>query len=116
RRAGLPTIHGIVAVYDSATGQDLFILDGPTVTARRTAALSMLGLRSFLASPPSHITLFGTGTQTMGHLEALAALYAGLDVSVIGRTPEKAQEFVDRVTQLPIRVSASQSVPPYTQA
>src|SRR5690606_14882973 len=33
----LPTISGIVSVYDGQTGQAQFVLDGPTVTARRTA-------------------------------------------------------------------------------
>src|SRR3546814_4342562 len=29
---GLPTITGIVAAYDGKTGQELVVLDGPTVT------------------------------------------------------------------------------------
>src|SRR3546814_15959476 len=40
---GLPTINGVVSIYDGRTGQTLAVLDGPTVTARRTAAVSMLG-------------------------------------------------------------------------
>src|SRR5690242_6605344 len=34
---GLPTIHGVVSVYDAANGRPLLVLDGPTVTAQRTA-------------------------------------------------------------------------------
>ncbi|MGB4058811.1 MAG: delta(1)-pyrroline-2-carboxylate reductase family protein, partial [Burkholderiaceae bacterium] len=37
---GLPTIQGDVWVCDARTGQRLALLDGPTVTARRTAAVS----------------------------------------------------------------------------
>ena len=36
---GLPSIQGDVVVFDASTGQRLCILDGPTVTARRTAAV-----------------------------------------------------------------------------
>src|SRR3546814_17841347 len=60
---GLPTIHGIVAAYDGKTGQELVVLDGPTVTARRTASVSMLGLKTFCAAPPKRIAILGTGKQ-----------------------------------------------------
>src|SRR5436190_1054833 len=44
RNAGTPrpAIQGDVVVFDIATGERLLILDGPTVTARRTAAVSLL--------------------------------------------------------------------------
>ena len=35
---GLPTIQGDIVVFDVATGQRIGLMDGPTVTARRTAA------------------------------------------------------------------------------
>ncbi|TYZ47287.1 ornithine cyclodeaminase [Ralstonia solanacearum] len=37
---GLPAIHGEVVVMDAATGVRRLLLDGPTVTAHRTAAVS----------------------------------------------------------------------------
>ena len=40
--SGLPTIQGDVVVFDVASGQRQLVLDGPTVTARRTAAVSLL--------------------------------------------------------------------------
>ena len=70
-------------------------LDGPTVTARRTAALSMLGIQTLMPGMcPRHAVLIGTGTQATGHAQALAALYPGLKVTVVGSRPEKAQAFV----------------------
>ena len=38
----LPAIQGDVVVFDAANGKRLCMLDGPTVTARRTAAVSLL--------------------------------------------------------------------------
>jgi len=38
----LPAIQGDVVVFDVQTGQRIGLLDGPTVTARRTAAVSLL--------------------------------------------------------------------------
>ena len=46
RALGLPTIHGQVTAFDASTGVPQFMLDGPTVTGRRTAAVTMLGIRA----------------------------------------------------------------------
>src|SRR5690606_3691681 len=116
RTRQLPTIHGVVAVYDGISGQALFVLDGPTVTARRTAAISMLGLASFLAAAPQRIALIGTGAQADGHADALAALYPGLDVTVIGRSLDKARAFVSRHRHLPLALTADTAVPGDAQA
>src|SRR6476659_2721457 len=48
RGRGLPTIHAGVTAWDIETGAPLLALDGATVTARRTAALSMLGIELLL--------------------------------------------------------------------
>src|SRR5438477_11952838 len=39
---GLPVVQAEVLVFDAATGDRLLMLDGGAVTARRTAALSLL--------------------------------------------------------------------------
>ncbi|WP_247875837.1 bifunctional Delta(1)-pyrroline-2-carboxylate/Delta(1)-piperideine-2-carboxylate reductase [Azospirillum sp. TSH100] len=90
---GLPTIHGVVAAYDGATGAPLVILDGPTVTGRRTAAVSMLAIRKLARRPPQRVALIGTGTQAAYHVEALAVLHPGIRVDVHGRSDASAQSF-----------------------
>jgi 1-piperideine-2-carboxylate/1-pyrroline-2-carboxylate reductase [NAD(P)H] len=90
---GLPTIHGQVMAFDADTGETLFILDGPTVTGRRTAAISMLGVRTFAAAPPREFLLIGTGTQALNHLEAIGELYPDARVWVKGSAPARAEAF-----------------------
>jgi hypothetical protein len=41
RARGLPAIQGEVCVFEAASGRRLALLDGPVVTARRTAAVSL---------------------------------------------------------------------------
>lgn len=89
---GLPTIHGVVSAFDAATGAPQLILDGPTVTARRTAAVSMLAIRT-LAPAPRHVALLGAGTQSAGHVAALAALYPGIRVDIHSRSIDSAAAF-----------------------
>lgn len=111
RGLGLPTIHGVVSVFDGKTGRELCVLDGPTVTARRTAAVSMLGLKTFLGSAPQHVALIGTGTQAHGHIEALAALYPGLRVTAMGTSQPKAQAFINTHRHLPLQLLSSTTLP-----
>lgn len=90
---GIPTIHGQVMTFDADTGETLFILDGPTVTARRTAAMSMLGVHTFAPAKPREFLLIGTGTQAANHLEAIGELFPDARVWVKGSAPARAAAF-----------------------
>lgn len=92
---GLPTIHGQVMAFDADTGETRFILDGPTVTGRRTAAMSMLGIETLSCSAPRDVLLIGTGTQAANHAAALAELYPDARLRVRSRTLARAQAFCD---------------------
>ncbi len=107
----LPTIHGVVSAFDARTGRELCVLDGPTVTARRTAAITLLGLQTFLAAAPKRVALIGTGTQAIAHIEGLSAMHPGLRVVVIGSKPGKAQAFVHAHGHLPMQLEAAAAVP-----
>ncbi len=88
---GLPTIQGEVVVMEAATGERLGLLDGATVTARRTAALSLLAARELAPRPEGPLLVVGAGAQGRSHLEAFVE---GLGVSkafVTSRTRETAE-------------------------
>lgn len=89
----LPTIQGMITCADAHDGRFLFNLDGPTVTMRRTSAMSMLGIRTFASDAVKRVLIIGTGTQALAHVEALSALYPGIEVVIRGRTPERAEHF-----------------------
>jgi len=75
---GLPTIQGEVVVMDATTGERLGLLDGSVVTARRTAALSMLAARELAPRQRGPLLIVGAGTQGSAHLDAF---HEGLGVS-----------------------------------
>lgn len=89
----LPTIHGTVTVCDAATGVPLCLLDGPELTGRRTAAVSLLAIDTFLPAAPTEALLIGTGTQAIHHLKALAAMHPDCKVWVRGRDAKGAEAF-----------------------
>ncbi|SAL58674.1 ornithine cyclodeaminase [Caballeronia peredens] len=91
---GLPTIHGQVTAFDAVTGVPQFMLDGPTVTGRRTAAVSMLAIRALHGGAPRDVLVIGTGRQAAYHVEALASVYPDARIRVQGSRPGRAREFV----------------------
>lgn len=101
----LPTIQGEVSVWDAATGAHLLSLDGATVTGRRTAALSMLGISALRAARPGAFRIFGTGTQALHHIEAIAQLYPQARITVSGRTAAAADNFCVAHAGLAARLS-----------
>ena len=92
----LPTIHGQVIACDAFTGEMLFVLDGPTVTGRRTAAVTALGIRTLHQAPPREIVIIGTGKQAANHAEALAVIFPEAQLRAKGRSQADANEFVAR--------------------
>lgn len=92
---GLPTIAGEVVVLDSRNGQRLALLDGPTVTARRTAAVSMLALQHLARRAPRSVLVVGGGVQAQAHVAALQALHPQADIYVQGHQQPPA--FVDEL-------------------
>jgi ornithine cyclodeaminase len=67
---GLPTIQGDIVVFDVQTGQRVALLDGPTVTARRTAAVSLLAAQQLAPRHDGPMLIVGAGVQGRSHLEA----------------------------------------------
>jgi len=90
---GLPTILGQLAILDGQSGATRLILDGATVTGRRTAAMSILGLRALGPRTINRALVIGTGSQARGHVEALAALYPGIQIGVRGLTKDNEDHF-----------------------
>ena len=91
---GLPAILGDVLVLRASTGQRLALLDGPTVTARRSAAVTLLAARALAAQPAGPLLVIGTGVQARAHVQALVAGCGVRQVWVRGRTPARSREFV----------------------
>ncbi|HEX2728487.1 MAG TPA: delta(1)-pyrroline-2-carboxylate reductase family protein, partial [Rubrobacteraceae bacterium] len=97
---GLPAIQGEVVVMRAATGVRLGILDGATVTARRTAALSMLAAREFAPHPDGPLLIVGAGTQGRAHLEAFREGLGVSEVFISSRTTMSAEALTEHAKSL----------------
>jgi 1-piperideine-2-carboxylate/1-pyrroline-2-carboxylate reductase [NAD(P)H] len=109
---GLPTIFGLVTVCDGETGEPKFILDGPTLTGRRTAALSMLGVRLLHPATPKSFLVIGTGTQARYHAAAISQLHPDAQLHVKGIDAATESAFVDQMGREGVRVKPAQGQVP----
>ena len=91
---GLPTIQGDIVVFDARRGRRLVVLDGPTVTARRTAAVSLLAAQRLAPQARGPLLIVGAGVQGRAHLEAFHEGLGVQEVMVASRTPASAQALV----------------------
>jgi ornithine cyclodeaminase len=97
---GLPAIQGDVLVFDGASGTRLAVLDGPTVTARRTAAVSLLAAQRLAPLRDGRLLIVGAGVQGRAHLEAFAAGLGTREVWVASRSAASAQALADHASAL----------------
>lgn len=100
---GLATIQGDVVVFDVATGQRKLILDGPTVTARRTAAVSLLAAQRLAPNPHGPLLIVGAGVQGKAHLEAFAAGLGVKEVVIASRSAASAHALARHAQSLGVQ-------------
>ncbi|KAA0916307.1 ornithine cyclodeaminase family protein [Aquicoccus porphyridii] len=89
--AGHRYIDGIVTVLDAASGQPLALIDGPWLTAHRTAALSGVAARRLAPPDARSLAILGAGVQAASHLAAMAELFPLEELRIVGRSPENAE-------------------------
>ena len=70
-RHGLPTIQGIVALFDAADGRLLALMDSAELTALRTAAATAVAARCLARADSSTVAILGCGLQGRHQLRAL---------------------------------------------
>src|SRR6266850_3370524 len=68
---GLPTIQGVIVVFDAENGVPLAILDSIDITIKRTAAASAVAAKYLARKESSVATICGCGQQGRAHLLAV---------------------------------------------
>lgn len=68
---GLPTIQGVIVLYDAENGSPLAILDSMDVTIKRTAAASAVAAKYLARSNSNVVTVCGCGQQGRAQLRAI---------------------------------------------
>lgn len=93
-RRDLPAFTAVNVLTDARTGMPLAVLEGQSVTARRTAGHAGVGAR-YLARPDSEtVAIIGCGDQGTAFLRLVADLFDLAAVRVCNRDEERRQSFV----------------------
>jgi ornithine cyclodeaminase/alanine dehydrogenase-like protein (mu-crystallin family) len=107
---GLPSHQGVVVLFERETGRPYVMADGGEITAIRTACASAVATDALARADASRLALFGYGEQAETHLRAISRVRTLTEVSVWGRSFERAQAFADKMsreTGLPVAAIAS---------
>jgi ornithine cyclodeaminase/alanine dehydrogenase-like protein (mu-crystallin family) len=109
---GLPTIQGLVALYDGDDGRPLAVMDSIELTALRTAAATAVAARVLARPNASTVALCGCGVQGAYQVKALAVVRSLSAVRVHDRDHERARRFAtDLAAEIGLPVSAAEDWP-----
>ena len=93
-RHGLPTIQGVIALFDAADGRLLALLDSIEITSLRTAAATAVAAK-YLAPDDATVTICGCGEQSRHQLRAIACVRAVRRAMVLDLNAERARRFAE---------------------
>ena len=94
---GLPLLHSSVQVFDASKGNIVATLDGESVTAIRTGAVSGLATGMLAKKDAKVGAVFGTGVQAKSQVEAILAMKNLEKILVFSRTKESAKLFCNLI-------------------
>jgi alanine dehydrogenase len=92
-RYGLPTIQGVIALFDAERGTPLAILDSREITSLRTGAATAVATKYLARDDASIATICGCGVQGRTQLAAVAAVRALRRVYAVDHDRENATRF-----------------------
>ena len=92
-RYDLPTIQGVIALFDAERGTPLAILDSREITSLRTGAATAVATKYLARDDASIATICGCGVQGRTQLAAVAAVRALKRVYAVDRHRENATRF-----------------------
>jgi alanine dehydrogenase len=92
-RHRLPTIQGVLVLFDADTGEVLAVMRSGKLTALRTAAATAVAAKHLAAPAASTVAFVGCGVQASAHLEALVQVFPIARVTAFDTDPAAAERF-----------------------
>jgi ornithine cyclodeaminase/alanine dehydrogenase-like protein (mu-crystallin family) len=106
-RHELPTIQGVIALFDALDGRVLALLDSIEITSVRTAAATAVAAKYLAVPDASSVTICGCGEQSRHQLRGLACVRPVTRVAAFDTEGARADAFArDMTEELGIDVTA----------
>jgi ornithine cyclodeaminase len=90
RPTAVPSVRGLIALFDLETGQLLAVMDSIVITRLRTALVGALAADAMARSSVATVGVLGAGVQGRAQLRALAMVRQFTAVRVFDTHPERA--------------------------
>src|SRR6267378_456790 len=107
---GIDTLQGAVLLFEADTGRLSALMDGATITAIRTAAVSGVATDLLARKDATELAILGAGVQARTHIDAIAAVRPLRRVRIWSRNPEHAAALASELRprfKFPIEAVAS---------
>jgi len=98
-RFGLPTIQGVIVLYDADNGRVLAVLDSMEITIKRTAAATAVAAKYLARKNSSVVAICGCGDQGRAHLHALSLMFPLRKIYVFDIDPKASQRLAAQVSR-----------------
>jgi ornithine cyclodeaminase/alanine dehydrogenase-like protein (mu-crystallin family) len=115
-RHGLPTIQGVIVLFDTQNGRLLAVLDSIEITSRRTAAATAVAAKHLARPDAGVLTVCGCGEQGRSQLRGLALVRQLDTVFAFDLSAERAERYASEMTaELGIEVRPTRDLPAATR-
>jgi ornithine cyclodeaminase len=102
--------QGVVMLFDLQHGTPTAIIDGSSITAIRTAAVSGVATRALARDDAGDLAILGSGVQATTHLAAMRAVRPLRRIRVWSRNRAHAQSFADANPGIEVMETAQSAV------
>jgi alanine dehydrogenase len=96
---GLPTINAVVVVLDPETGQPIGIIEGASVTALRTGAVSGAATDLMAREDASILTVIGGGAQGVTQAAAVCSVRSINEIRIVDPSSDMRSSFSSRLAE-----------------
>jgi ornithine cyclodeaminase/alanine dehydrogenase-like protein (mu-crystallin family) len=111
KNGGVQSHQGVIVLFDGEGGAPVCVVHAGEVTAIRTAAASAVATDALARPDATRLAILGYGEQALTHARAMSKVRPLSDITVWGRTFERAQAFADKLAEeLDLPVAAFQDV------
>jgi ornithine cyclodeaminase/alanine dehydrogenase-like protein (mu-crystallin family) len=108
---GRQSHQGLVILFEPETGAPVCVVHAGEITAIRTAAASAVATAALARKDARRLALLGYGEQAATHARAIGRVRNLESIVVWGRSPERAQAFVERMqTELALPLATAVTV------
>lgn len=109
---GLPSVQGVMVVFNADTGTPEAVIDNELVTHWKTAADSGLGARLLARPDMRRLLVIGAGRVAHALIEVYTTLFPGLrDIAIWSRTAASAAQRVSTLERQGLPVRAARNLP-----